>query len=801
MYKYTSCLYCIVPSPKTDKTTTYVERAYVPLQLCTYDINVENYLVEQRLTCEYKNTSDSTIETIYGFPLHDTVVYDFEATIGDKVIKTQLCEKKEAEEKYKKAKEEGKKVVMMSKDGCDMFTCSVGNLSPGQSCTIVIKSCHQLTEGDNFDNFQLSIPLTVTPRYDPSAQYEDKTSNDIPFACFSRNPFVTSMPYEIKVQGNIKMNCDNITIKALSSNLNLSNLQPNSLSFNFDNITRGEDIVISITRSSAGSFLLSEHNETSTDPSCTYTHLLNLVPLPENINIAPIQDTDYVILADRSGSMEGPRLKQMKIALQILLEALPDDCGMTIYAFDDKFIKFTHSDATLNDSFRTAAKDWISKITDNGGTEFVPILQQAITDLTSNGRPNKNIFFLTDGDVSNYNRVMDVGNLAKSTKIRIFPLGIGNGCSKELLNDLARVTDGSAAYVKDNEDMLRKLAQHVRKSRTVYTPMNINVVTEGNHEIINKSGMNCLYPDSNNLFFITSTNPITKIILNEQEILPSVLSNGPLTKLVGKRIIDTCEDKETIIRTSLNMGVLCKYTNFIGVEEVTENEKKQNNESPKKILIPLPNVNDNYPTYNEPMTRCMLESACFSVIPGKKKTAKKGRGIAKSLTRAAAPSLSGMQVFGEMASSVASSNSTLNHGFYEYDEDEESEGDMGFGCFDDFDYRPNSSSSLILDEIILPTPTTSEKEWEFGSFDGSKTTSRSTSTSTPKSKPTIKTVFPDLPDYTIVSGHYVGKKEGRLGSIGLNVGDFIEVTGGSNAGIYEIICIGSDFEKWILKKL
>jgi len=775
MYNTVASLYFICPFfddtlKYESDTTTYLQRSYVPLKRCTYDVNVENYIVEQTIKFEYENNENKDIEAIYTFPLHyDVCVYDFEAVIGSKVIKTKLVEKKEAKKKYKKAKEEGKKVVMMSKDNCDMFTCNIGNLSPEQTAIITIKSCYLLSEDSDYNNFRLTIPLSVTPRYTPKNQYADKTKTTLIMSQITSildNSSTTSVPYEIQVRGTIKMSCSNITIKSISGNNPLlSNLQPNGCSFSFENIATGHDIVLGITRSSANSFLLSERNMdvlSDTLPFLNYVHLLNLVPTLETTPIVSSETTSYVILADNSGSMMyGHRLRQMKSALTILLEALPDNCGISMYYFNDEFEKFQHNDKILTSNYRKDAASWIKNISANGGTEFVPILQQAITDLTNDNLPNKNIFFLTDGDVDNRKQVLKVATLAKATGIRIFPLGIGNGCSKELLNEISEETGGISEFVQDTEDMMRKLASHIRKSRTVTNPVSLNIDTQGAFKIINENNLNCLYGDTNNVFKIISTKPIDKIVINNQEIISTPVNCG-LVKIVGKHIISKSKNKKDIINTSLNTGVLCDHTNFIGVEEI---ECKKNNKlsSPKKKLVPLPNISNNYD---------YLEHTNYNEI----------------------------QHYGShnnfAAMCAIPKGSTNNHNNTSYKcsrtpiyvenlEETELEIIEGFGYTEALDcieepysltVPPSNTNTNVVPEKITAVP-----------------------------EPPIKLTLSDLPEFVIIDQYFVSKKEEFLAAYDIAVGDYIRVTSSTNNknidGIYEVICIGSKYEKWILRKV
>jgi hypothetical protein len=83
-----------------------------------------------------------------------------------------------------------------------------------------------------------------------------------------------------------------------------------------------KDVVILISsqkldhpRCSVERYLPSEGAEETTD-----AYALTLVP---RFNLPPLPGQEYVFLVDRSGSMSGSRITQVKAALQIMLKSLP----------------------------------------------------------------------------------------------------------------------------------------------------------------------------------------------------------------------------------------------------------------------------------------------------------------------------------------------------------------------------------------------------------------------------------------------------------------------------------------------
>lgn len=68
-----------------------------------------------------------------------------------------------------------------------------------------------------------------------------------------------------------------------------------------------------------------------------------------------------------------------------------------------------------------------------------------------------NIFILTDGAVDRPDELIKFVEEKKSGSIRVYTLGIGDGCSKYLIEKAATVGNGLYEYVNDNEDINEKV--------------------------------------------------------------------------------------------------------------------------------------------------------------------------------------------------------------------------------------------------------------------------------------------------------------------------------------------------------
>lgn len=94
---------------------------------------------------------------------------------------------------------------------------------------------------------------------------------------------------------------------------------------------------------------------------------------------------------------------------------------------------------------------------DMGGTEIYDPLRNLITGKPIDGYP-KQIFLLTDGGVSNTEGVINMVALNNKYS-RVHTIGIGNGCSEELILGCAKKGKGCHVFISDSEDPSEKIIQ------------------------------------------------------------------------------------------------------------------------------------------------------------------------------------------------------------------------------------------------------------------------------------------------------------------------------------------------------
>ena len=87
-----------------------------------------------------------------------------------------------------------------------------------------------------------------------------------------------------------------------------------------------------------------------------------------------------------------------------------------------------------------------------GGTEILGPIREVIKNKSD--RPCY-VFLITDGDVTNSNEIIATVH-EKNEKMRFFSIGIGNGISPYLIQNIAKAGRGDYDFVKDDENIEEK---------------------------------------------------------------------------------------------------------------------------------------------------------------------------------------------------------------------------------------------------------------------------------------------------------------------------------------------------------
>ena len=193
-----------------------------------------------------------------------------------------------------------------------------------------------------------------------------------------------------------------------------------------------------------------------------YFLLLAGVPATPPAAAAPAIRREVTLVLDRSGSMNGGKIDQVREAARQTIAGLAEGETFNIIAYNDTIESFSAEPVAKDKDSARRAEKYLDSIQARGGTNIHDALFEAL-------RPKPRagflpiLLFLTDGlptiGQTSEAAIRDVALKANPHNRRIFTYGVGVDVNTPLLEKIAAETRGTATFVMPKEDVEVKVAQ------------------------------------------------------------------------------------------------------------------------------------------------------------------------------------------------------------------------------------------------------------------------------------------------------------------------------------------------------
>ncbi|CAH0055110.1 unnamed protein product [Clonostachys solani] len=441
-----------------DGRPRYLPQVKTDIHTTIFDITSRTHLTQQFVN----PSSEIPIDEIsYVFPLYDGVsVISFTCTVADRIIKGVVKERQQARRDYTQAKEEGRVagLVEQSFQASDVFTTTIGNVPAGGKVVVEIVYIGELKHDAQTDQVRLTIPTRVAPRYGSSGL----TTNGM----HPREEGI-SMTVDVEMPGGSFIESLAspshpvvVTIGALSTAAASSERSLNKASavLHQTNSTLDHDFVIEVSAKG----LMEPTAFLEVHPTIPNQRALMATLVPK-FNMPVSELPEIVFLCDRSGSM-GMKIRNLVVALTTFLKSLPVGVKFNIYSFGSSYTSLWPRSRKYDQEALEEAVTHINTFrADYGGTEIYSAMDGAFKNAYKD--LNLEVFLLTDGEIWNQEALFKlINDQVASTRgrVRVFSLGIGHGASSALVEGVARVGNGFAQMVSDNERIDDKVVRMLR---------------------------------------------------------------------------------------------------------------------------------------------------------------------------------------------------------------------------------------------------------------------------------------------------------------------------------------------------
>ncbi|XP_034643112.1 von Willebrand factor A domain-containing protein 5A isoform X2 [Trachemys scripta elegans] len=385
----------------------------VPLRSGSVTVLIRGFVADVGCELLYRNEELEPVEAVFVFPVDaEAAVYAFQASLGGACIEAQLREKKKAQELYGDALAAGQSSFLLQQEGTggDVFSCSLGNLSPGEEAVLTLRYvCELPLEPDGAARYML--PAVLRPRYTPHGWDGEDVTQGVPRVPQGELPYTLSLSVTLQSPHGLDRVLSNCSLTPLSYTAGNRTTAQVSLA-EAPPWDRDVELLVYYAEPHKPSAVLevglpgAEPGSLMGDPAVMVTLLPSL---PEAV---PGQSSagEFIFLLDRSGSMECPmdgrdrspqRIDSAKETLVLLLKSLPLGCYFNIYGFGSRFESFYPQSVGYTQQTMAESLQRVQQLqADLGGTEILAPLRAIYSSPCRDGHPRQ-LFVFTDGEVGN----------------------------------------------------------------------------------------------------------------------------------------------------------------------------------------------------------------------------------------------------------------------------------------------------------------------------------------------------------------------------------------------------------------
>lgn len=441
---------------QSGKDGPYVE---APRIATDANIDVSGPTARVRLTQAFENPTDDWVEALYVFPLpEDSAVYSLKMIVGNRVIVADIKEKQEARAIYEQAKSEGRKASLIEQQRPNVFTNAVANIGPDEKVVVQIEYQQSVRLAD--DRFSLRLPLVVAPRYNPANAepvvqgIEANAGQNDGRGQTENSPIETPLiaPGEalrnpVTITVTLKAGLPLETVESRYHKVKIETVDDETRRITLDGEASADRDFVLDWSPPAGSMpnigLFREHVGKD-------DYVLAYIT-PPTLAAAERPEREIVFVIDNSGSMGGTSIGQARQSLDYALSRLQPGDRFNVIRFDDSMTKFFPDSVAASPENIADARRYVAGLYASGGTEMLPPLHAALDD-SHQADGLRQIVFLTDGEISNEQQLLDV-IAAQRGRSRIFMVGIGSAPNTYLMNRAAELGRGSFTHIGAAEEV------------------------------------------------------------------------------------------------------------------------------------------------------------------------------------------------------------------------------------------------------------------------------------------------------------------------------------------------------------
>ena len=220
-------------------------------------------------------------------------------------------------------------------------------------------------------------------------------------------------------------------------------------------------ITYALDRQTGGSQLLTYGNGTEN----FFVYML----APSITEVSERAYRQYIFVLDRSGSMQGTKMDQAKIAFSSMVEQLGSNDLFNIIAFSTTINELWAEPHAADSSNIIAAQDWVNGLGAGGSTNFHDACLAGL-DTFYEGNYAKAMFVLSDGQptisVTNREDIMIAVSESNELGVSVSTIAFGSDADETLMANIASQNNGYFTFIEPSEDASTEMLDFYKKFST-----------------------------------------------------------------------------------------------------------------------------------------------------------------------------------------------------------------------------------------------------------------------------------------------------------------------------------------------
>jgi Ca-activated chloride channel family protein len=574
-----------------------------PLKDTNVDVFITGVIAAVTVRQVYSNMGAVPINGKYIFPGSTrAAVHGMKMTIGNRVIRAKIKEKKEARKTFEKAKKQGKNASLLEQKRPNLFSMEVANIMPGDTIEVELKYTELLVPENG--TYEFVYPTVVGPRY-TSLTTAEASSDEL----WVQNPYLkvgTSQRTEFNLSASLAAGMPIQEINCTTHDINVDFKDKSQAGIELskqDGFGGNRDFILQYRLSgkqiSSGLILQQGEDE---------NFFLLMAQPPKRVEQKSVPAREYLFVIDVSGSMEGYPLDTAKLLLKDLLGGLLPIDTFNVMLFAGGSEVMSKSPVPATPAQIEQAIEMIENSRGGGGTELLKAMNRAMA-LPKQEGVSRTMVVVTDGYVQAEHDVFEViqQNLEHTN---VFTFGIGSSVNRYLVEGMAKSGQGEPFIVTmagEAKSAAQKFVQYI--SSPVLTDIEVNFDGLDVYDIEPPSVPD-LFADRpvivlgkwrgnhSGTVSISGKNGegVFRKEFTVENMLDSKSTSGALNYLWARSRISRISDystsqknsrgKEDIISLGLKYNLLTSFTSFVAVDEIVRNPNQNSKDVKQPLTLP-----------------------------------------------------------------------------------------------------------------------------------------------------------------------------------------------------------------------